>query len=117
MGYAVIVGPGDQRSHRNDELGIIILNGPEIPELPFACCLVGNEVCGLDINSRAGRLCADEIDFSGMQLADRHLKTQTNEVIIYDILDDFFDVPFAFSSGQVVPDAVVFEEKLVIAFK
>ena len=114
---AVIIIFGEQRSHGDNVLRVVVLDGTEIAKLPFSGCIIGYDVGSLHVDAFAAWSGAYKVDFSSLQLSYINLIAQAYEVLIDDILYHFLNVSFTCSSGDSISDAVVFEIKLIVGFK
>ena len=63
---AVIIILGEQRSHRDNVLRIVVFDGPKISKFPLSGCIVGYDVRSLDVNAFASRLGTYKVDFSSL---------------------------------------------------
>ena len=114
---AVIIIFGEQRSHGDNVLRIVVLDGMKIAKLSLSRCLVVDDIGRLYIDAFTSRLGTYKVDFSSLQLSHIYLIAQTYEMLIDDILYHFLNVSFARSSSNGISNAVVFEVKLVVGFK
>lgn len=103
---AVIIIFGEQRSHGDNVLRIVVFDGTEIAKLPFSGCIVGYDVGSLNVDAFASWFGAYKVDFSSLQLSYMYLIAQTYEVLIDDILYHFLNVSFTYSPGNGISNAV-----------
>lgn len=62
VGDTIVIVAGEQGSHGNDILGIVVFDGSKIAKLSFACGLVGNDVRSLNIDALTVGLGAHKIN-------------------------------------------------------
>ena len=115
--YSVFIGLCDEWSHRNDILGIVVLDGMQIAKFPFTCGFICNKVGGLYVNALTLWLIAYKVYLSRLKHAYRYLVAQTNEVVVDDIFDSFLYVAFTCATSKCIAYAIVFEVEFVIALK
>ena len=75
--------------------------------------LVGDYIRGLDIPSVVSP-GADEINFAGLQLADRHFVSEIDEMQIHDIFYYLLNVGVPLSPGYDIPQADISEIQFAI---
>ena len=114
---AVIIILGEQRSHGDNVLRIVVFDGTEIAKLTLSGCIVGYDIGSLHVDAFASWLGTNKVDFSSLQLSYINLIAQAYEVLIDDILYHFLDVSFTCSPGNGISNAVVFKIKLIVGFK
>ena len=61
---ATVIVTGYQWRHRDNILGIIVLDGSEIAKLPLSRRVIGNDICNLNVGSFPSWACADKINLS-----------------------------------------------------
>ena len=79
---SVIIIFGEQRSHGDNVLRIVVFDGTEIAKLPFSGCIVGYDVGSLHVDAFAAWFGTYKVDFSSLQLSYIYLIAQA-----YDVLD------------------------------
>ena len=114
---SVIIIFGEQRSHGDNVLRIVVFDGTEIAKLPLSGCIVVDDIRCLYIDAFAAWFSAYKVDFSSLQLPYINLIAQAYEVLIDDILYHFLNVSFTCSPGNGISNAVVFKIKLSVGFK
>ena len=114
---AVIIIFGEQRSHGDNVLRVVVLDGTEITKLTLSGCIVGYDVGSLNVDAFASWFGAYKVDFSSLQLSYIYLIAQAYEVLIDDIFYHFLNVSFTCSPGNGISNAVVFKIKLIVGFK
>ena len=90
---AVIIIFGEQRSHGDNVLRIVVLDGTEIAKLPLSGCIVGYDVGSLHVDAFASWLGTYKVDFSSLQLSYIYLIAQPYEVLVDYILYNLLNVP------------------------
>ena len=83
---AVIIIFGEQRSHGDNVLRIVVFDGTEIAKLPFSGCIVGYDVGSLHVDAFAAWFGAYKVDFSSLQLSYINLIAQAYEVLIDGVI-------------------------------
>ena len=114
---SVIIIFGEQRSHGDNVLRIVVFYVTEIANLPFSGCIVGYYVGSLHVDAFAAWFGTYEVDFASLQLSYIYLIAIAYDVLIDDILYHFLNVSFTFSPGNGISNAVVFKIKLIVGFK
>ena len=88
---AVIIIFGEQRSHGDNVLRVVVFDGTEIAKLPFSGCIVGYDIGSLHVYAFAAWFGTYKVDFSSLQLSYIYLIAQAYEVLIDDILYHFLN--------------------------
>ena len=83
---AVIIIFGEQRSHGDNVLRIVVFDGTEIAKLPFSGCIVGYDVGSLHVDAFAAWFGTYKVDFSSLQLSYINLIAQAYEVLIDGVI-------------------------------
>ena len=83
---AVIIIFGEQRSHGDNVLRIVVFDGTEIAKLPLSGCIVGYDVGSLHVDAFASWLGTNKVDFSSLQLSYINLIAQAYEVLIDGVI-------------------------------
>ena len=83
---AVIIIFGEQRSHGDNVLRIVVFDGTEIAKLPFSGCIVGYDVGSLHVDAFAAWFGTYKVDFSSLQLSYIYLIAQAYEVLIDGVI-------------------------------
>lgn len=104
-------------SHGNDVLRIVVLDEAQVAKLSLSGIIIDNDVGGLHIDAFATRLGAYEVDFSSLQLSHIYLISQTNEMLVNDVLYHFLDVALTCTSRYCIANAIVLKVKLVVGLE
>ena len=83
---AVIIIFGEQRSHGDNVLRVVVLDGTEIAKLTLSGCIVGYDVGSLHVDAFAAWLGTYKVDFSSLQLSYINLIAQAYEVLIDGVI-------------------------------
>ena len=83
---AVIIIFGEQRSHGDNVLRIVVFDGTEIAKLTLSGCIVVYDVGSLHVDAFASWLGTNKVDFSSLQLSYINLIAQAYEVLIDGVI-------------------------------
>ena len=83
---AVIIIFGEQRSHGDNVLRIVVFDGTEIAKLTLSGCIVSYDIGSLHVDAFASWLGTNKVDFSSLQLSYINLIAQTYEVLIDGVI-------------------------------
>ena len=95
MNDAVWISPSDKWGHGNDIFRIVVLDGAQIAKFSCSCGLIGNDIRSLNVCPLVSGLLADEVNFSCLKLADGDGISHSFEMVVDDILNNLFYIPFS----------------------
>ena len=78
---SVIIIFGEQRSHGDNVLRIVVFDGTEIAKLTLSGCIVGYDVGSLHVDAFAAWFGTYKVDFSSLQLSYIYLIAQALSLI------------------------------------
>ena len=116
MADALLIIAQNHIVERHHILGIIVLNGQQIPELPGGCLLVGDTETHLDIEL-VSRFVGDKINLLLLQLSDMNGIPLLNQMQVNRILHHLVNIPSEIEASNGMADADILEVKLLSCFE